>query len=297
MATTMMLQAAKKSTFSSALRWNKPAAAAAATAARNHHGIGSKNAIRAFVSASSKNIHNGVGNYRTFSSATANAAVIGKIGRVGACVNVGNPNQVSRMTPSVMGLNFDAKDHNMMVGRSDVGNPSTMAFLGIRAKSSGAAFRQQMEEEEDAIYDAVVGGFEGGGAGRSHQEAWMVNLGRGDEEWLSKPRSGEWFTGMEPSVCPGEYHFVYDELLCYQFFMIKLFMSRRNISPTHLMKSFSILLLIYEIGVDEKGVLRSLPLPNLSAVTRQGAKDYFDNSWTLFEMLFAGLKGDEPFYR
>jgi hypothetical protein len=50
-------------------------------------------------------------------------------------------------------------------------------------------------------------------------------------------------------------------------------------------------------GVDEKGVLRSLSLPNLSAVTRQGTKDYFDNSWTLFEMLFAGLKGDEPFYR
>lgn len=52
-----------------------------------------------------------------------------------------------------------------------------------------------------------------------------------------------------------------------------------------------------QIGVDEKGTLRSLPLPNLSNVTRQGAKDYFDNSWTLFEMLFAGLKGDEPFYR
>ena len=45
------------------------------------------------------------------------------------------------------------------------------------------------------------------------------------------------------------------------------------------------------------GTLRSLPLPNLSNVTRQGTKDYFDNSWTLFEMLFAGLKGDEPFYR
>ena len=44
-------------------------------------------------------------------------------------------------------------------------------------------------------------------------------------------------------------------------------------------------------------MLRSLPLPNLSAVTPQGAKDYFDNSWTLFEMLFAGLKGEEPFYR
>lgn len=51
------------------------------------------------------------------------------------------------------------------------------------------------------------------------------------------------------------------------------------------------------LGVDEKGVLRSLPLPNLSAVTRQEAMEYFDNSWTLFEMLFAGLKGEEPFYR
>jgi hypothetical protein len=50
-------------------------------------------------------------------------------------------------------------------------------------------------------------------------------------------------------------------------------------------------------GVDEKGILRSLPLPNLSVVTRQGAKDYFDNSWTLFEMLFAGLNSEEAFYR
>ena len=51
-------------------------------------------------------------------------------------------------------------------------------------------------------------------------------------------------------------------------------------------------------GVDQDGiVLRSLPLPNLSAVTRQAAKDYFDNSWTLYETLFAGLKGEEGFYR
>jgi len=80
----------------------------------------------------------------------------------------------------------------------------------------------------------------------------MVNLGRGDEAWLDGPRSDEWFTGLEPNICP---------------------------------------------GVDEKGVLRSLPLPNLSNVTRQGAKDYFDNSWSLYEMLFAGFKGEEPFYR
>jgi 5-histidylcysteine sulfoxide synthase len=50
-------------------------------------------------------------------------------------------------------------------------------------------------------------------------------------------------------------------------------------------------------GVDRKGILRSCALPNLSAVTRKAAKDYFDNSWTLYETLFAGLKGDDPFYR
>ena len=50
-------------------------------------------------------------------------------------------------------------------------------------------------------------------------------------------------------------------------------------------------------GCDRYGTIRSLPLPKLDAVTRQAAKDYFDNSWTLYETLFAGLKGEEGFYR
>jgi 5-histidylcysteine sulfoxide synthase len=50
-------------------------------------------------------------------------------------------------------------------------------------------------------------------------------------------------------------------------------------------------------GVDVKGAIRSLPLPKLDAVTRQSAKDYFNNSWTLYETLFAGFKGEEGFYR
>lgn len=51
-------------------------------------------------------------------------------------------------------------------------------------------------------------------------------------------------------------------------------------------------------GVDvSTGQLRSLPLPNLDRVTRQAAQEYFDNSWTLYETLFAGLKGEEGFYR
>lgn len=51
------------------------------------------------------------------------------------------------------------------------------------------------------------------------------------------------------------------------------------------------------VGADTKGVIRSLPLPKLDAVTREAAKDYFDNSWTLYETLFAGLNGEEYFYR
>jgi len=50
-------------------------------------------------------------------------------------------------------------------------------------------------------------------------------------------------------------------------------------------------------GTDSKGKIRSLPLPNLSGVTRQSSLEYFNNSWTLYETMFAGLKGEEPFYR
>jgi hypothetical protein len=86
------------------------------------------------------------------------------------------------------------------------GNPSTMAFLGVRSKSSGAAFRAQYDEDED---DALIASAVGDGMRveeRSVQEAWMVNLNRGDEEWLTGPRGVEWFTGLAPGVCPGEFH-------------------------------------------------------------------------------------------
>jgi len=45
------------------------------------------------------------------------------------------------------------------------------------------------------------------------------------------------------------------------------------------------------------GKIRSLPMPNLNKVTRKATQEYFDNSWTLFETLFAGFKSEEPFYR
>ena len=79
------------------------------------------------------------------------------------------------------------------------GNPSTMAFLGTRLKSSSAAFRVQCDED-----DGFANGTRVDDTGRSVQEAWMVNLGRGDEKWLTGPRDKEWFTGMAPDTCPGE---------------------------------------------------------------------------------------------
>lgn len=37
-------------------------------------------------------------------------------------------------------------------------------------------------------------------------EAWRINLGRGNvNRWLSGPRSDDWFTGVPPSRCPGEF--------------------------------------------------------------------------------------------
>jgi 5-histidylcysteine sulfoxide synthase/putative 4-mercaptohistidine N1-methyltranferase len=50
-------------------------------------------------------------------------------------------------------------------------------------------------------------------------------------------------------------------------------------------------------GRQPDGALTSLPLPNLATCTRQQVSDYFDNTWTLTEALFAGLRGEEAFYR
>ena len=45
------------------------------------------------------------------------------------------------------------------------------------------------------------------------------------------------------------------------------------------------------------GTFTSLPMPRLDRVTRSATQDYFDNTWTFYEMLFAGLNSEEYFYR
>lgn len=50
-------------------------------------------------------------------------------------------------------------------------------------------------------------------------------------------------------------------------------------------------------GKAPEGAMTSLPLLDYSRCTREAALDYFDNSWTLTEVLFASLKSEEAFYR
>jgi len=192
-----MLNAVKKSTNSSAIRWSKLSSGVATTRS-------------ILSSSSSKQV--GKVHYRSIYSA-ANQS-IGK----------GCTNQLVRMTSSIISMDnyYDATGIAASAiagggaGRFPIGNPSTMAFLGIRSKSSGAAFRHSIEDDADVSYDtATTATTNGVGVGRSHHEAWMVNLDRGDNEWLSRPRRNDWFTGLEPSICPGELHIcIYIYLRC-----------------------------------------------------------------------------------
>ena len=50
-------------------------------------------------------------------------------------------------------------------------------------------------------------------------------------------------------------------------------------------------------GMDAAGKIRALPLPNLNRATRQDILDYFDNGWTITEVLFSALKSEEAFFR
>jgi hypothetical protein len=78
-----------------------------------------------------------------------------------------------------------------------------------RHKSTAAAAIVDYEDDEDVVTNASLGHAAAAEAAasmdKSHEEAWMVNLGRGNEnEWLTGPRPEEWFTGLAPCKCPGK---------------------------------------------------------------------------------------------
>ncbi|MGE0708222.1 MAG: 5-histidylcysteine sulfoxide synthase [Planctomycetota bacterium] len=49
-------------------------------------------------------------------------------------------------------------------------------------------------------------------------------------------------------------------------------------------------------GIQPDGTLSSLPLPDLASCTREQVQAYFDNGWTLTEVLFRALRAPEAFY-
>lgn len=87
--------------------------------------------------------------------------------------------------------------------RNHVGSKAPVLSTFWRHKSSLAAY----DDDDEDVIDATNGhaaaaalNFE-----KSHQESWMINLGRGNNNaWLSGPRTGDWFTGLAPSKCPGK---------------------------------------------------------------------------------------------
>ena len=50
-------------------------------------------------------------------------------------------------------------------------------------------------------------------------------------------------------------------------------------------------------GVRDDGTITSLMIPNLATCSRKEVRDYFDNSWTITEILFSALVKEEAFYR
>lgn len=87
----------------------------------------------------------------------------------------------------------------------------------LRNRSSAAAASSGSVEEEyldvadgNATANANAQGHAAAAEARnklnmSHAEAWMINVGRGtNNQWLTGPRSEDWFTGLPPSQCPGK---------------------------------------------------------------------------------------------
>ena len=50
----------------------------------------------------------------------------------------------------------------------------------------------------------AVAAAEADSVAKSHVEAWMINMGRGnDNAWLTGDREDKWWTGVHPRQCPG----------------------------------------------------------------------------------------------
>lgn len=77
----------------------------------------------------------------------------------------------------------------------------------LETRTKGLAAAAQLRVTTAAADGPNTGGVGAAAASSaSHEEAWMINLGRGnDNEWLTGPRDDAWYTGVHPRDCPGMY--------------------------------------------------------------------------------------------
>lgn len=96
-------------------------------------------------------------------------------------------------------------------------SPSSSSGLALHHRSARSALSVTLRQSSSAAARDDAEDFHGPPEGhaaeaavrmntlKSHEEAWMINLGRRRENaWLTGPRSDEWFTGVVPSKCPGK---------------------------------------------------------------------------------------------
>ena len=133
-----------------------------------------------------------------------------------------------------------------------------------------------------------------------HLNNWMVNLR--DEDWLIGPRKDTWYTGKHPNDTPG----MSEDGTLTSLAMPRLDNVTRASTQgkqqknslffsneIHLLfyltfKNFFFLFFFFICLVSLFFFLFVLYLSSL---------DYFDNTWTLYEMLFSGLNSEEYFFR
>lgn len=134
--------------------------------------------------------------------------------RIGCCTASSSRCWNSNLAPtSTFRSTSPLSNNNTMRKDEDNANLKNNKLNNIqRSKSSSAAALDDHDDESNygglaaiAIEKAMQRTLDDAGQS-SLKEAWMVNLGRKDDNaWLMGPREKEWFTGVPPSKCPGRW--------------------------------------------------------------------------------------------
>mmetsp|Transcript_16943 Transcript_16943/g.39058 ORF Transcript_16943/g.39058 Transcript_16943/m.39058 type:complete len:646 (+) Transcript_16943:171-2108(+) len=108
-----------------------------------------------------------------------------------------------------------------------------------------------------------------------------------EQNWLYGPRDDSWFTGVPPHSCPG--------------FIPDTTHNNNNgrkgtLTSLPLPQVSNHMVLVGDSATDNNGLLTKKQ-PQQQAQHQHSLHDYFDNTWTLYELLFSSLNGPTGFYQ